>query len=89
MANNQQSMLTELMLEMYTNAVVENKRGCAAMCHAVSKPDKIFQIAALKAGFKHFKLSSEMFRYLSDHCYKLPHFKWTVQECPELEPATV
>ena len=47
-ASCQSSMMTELMMQLYTLAVVENKRGCAAMCDAVSKSDVVFKVAALK-----------------------------------------
>lgn len=87
--NSQSSMMTELMLQMYTLAVVENKRGCAQMCDAVSKSDIVFKIAALKAAFKNFKLSSEIFRYMSENLFKLPYFKFPTSHCPELEAVTV
>jgi len=87
--NNQMSLMTELMLQMYTMAVVENKRGCAAMCDAVSKTDVVFKIAALKAAFKNFKMSSEIFRYMSENCFKLPHYQFPKGHCPELQAVTV
>jgi hypothetical protein len=83
-ANNSSSLMTELMMQLYTLGVVANKRGCAAMCHAIGNPDKINQIAALKLGFKFFKHAAEVFAFINDNCYKVPHFKVPVDECPEL-----
>lgn len=88
-ALNQHGMVTELMLQMYTLAIVENKRGCSTLCQVVHLTDRISMITALKNSFKCFKQASEIFRYMSEHCFKLPHFEFPVRECPELTAETV